>query len=229
MRWASKNRGPDLAHGSWRLIGGLAAVSSARGGRRSPVVGATRWRYQTERDGSVLREVHRLRSILAKWCIGRTARRNSDLFTVAAAGVYDRPAPMSRFGGEYLVVEPGDAAVEAPAIRQSESEPSCCVREVTWMPPAQDDRNEKHQEPIDQPRRCQLGAGGRARATSASVAEASAFQATRCFPTTSSRTTGRPGLSRLQRARCHETVVWSRRPRRNAPHPRWSSGAPGSR
>ena len=64
---ASKNRGPDLAHGSWRLIGGLAAVSSARGGRRSPVVGAARWRHQAERERGVLREVHRLRSILARW------------------------------------------------------------------------------------------------------------------------------------------------------------------
>jgi len=60
---ASKNRGPHLAHGSWRLIGGLAAVSSARGGRRSPVVGATGWRGQTAHARCVRREVHRLRSI----------------------------------------------------------------------------------------------------------------------------------------------------------------------
>ena len=37
---ASKNRGPDLAHGSWLVLGGPAALASARGGRRSPAVGA---------------------------------------------------------------------------------------------------------------------------------------------------------------------------------------------
>jgi hypothetical protein len=49
---ATKNRGPHLAHGSWRLLGGPAASASARREHRSPIDTAQLWRRRQAREGA---------------------------------------------------------------------------------------------------------------------------------------------------------------------------------
>ena len=117
---ATKNRGPDPAHGSWHSFGGLAAVSSARGGRRSPVGVAVDRRHRGARVGGAPVKIHCLTSVLAGWSGGRTGAQDATVrswppreSTAASSRLSSRPWGSSwgrswlPFGQSEVGSEPG--------------------------------------------------------------------------------------------------------------------------
>jgi len=81
-----KSRGPDPAHDSWRLVGGPAAVPSARDGHRSPVNAAVGRRSLASRDWGVDEEMHCLQVDPR----GRDPRTGRPRRRTGAGGVYVR-------------------------------------------------------------------------------------------------------------------------------------------